>query len=382
MENTIFYQDFLSSSHTREFVETVSGECLCSYSSGEGLRLDNTKYTTTHQQGVLGREDNIKTQMLNRQNITMVRGEVICGVKVSSSQLFDRVQPIPKEFIPRVRCVYDDYRLCCFGLVMTSIDKSVRFMSLVTSTSIYGLYEKVGCYTYTFLLCRKEEMETVDIEIGVDSYTNSVHWYVNKVKLFTVPQIGRRIPDQHIVLNMNLNSGNTSIDIPTDYMCGFGHYTFLDHQMPNNYSRDKVKVDRSNDITSQYHIHRSHSGLVMLSTRESYLECYPDTYGRYHPIVESDTFAVISDSKRHRVFGQGNISEIKEMRIYTRKEPELTPMPSVKLKERSVVTFPRDEDKYIRNESSFTDIRSTLVADDGRLLDSLSTSYLPTYSHT
>lgn len=332
-EVTLFYRDFTSSSDLSDFQPMGLEDGVVRHSAEEGISIDSSMYKKTVTQGAVGREDCIKWLAYHKQSFPINSDETICEITMSSTQYFNQNQPMPLEFLSRVRNIHEDYRLCCSGFRVTDRVSGITAMILVTNDSIYGLYECKDRFVSTFLLCRRVSIdEETTLAIGIHGSTRSIRWLVGGVELFTLARVHSRLPDQHQVLNLNgaqlpssLPGQSSSRPLPSiqSVSVGFGHFSFLDHQLPNNYSREKILMDRSSDISC--HIPRSSSGLTMLMDAENYLECFPDTYGRYNPIVDTNSFAITNDSAKYKIFGQGMISYIKNMKVSIKYSDEAIP---------------------------------------------------------
>lgn len=341
-DETLWYRDFVNDFNITDF-QTRVGKDGATHRSPRGLLIDSTCFRESTPQGHNGSLDNVKWQMYYRDKIQAYGDETIYEGIVSSCQIFDR-RPIPKEFVPRVRNIHEDYRLCCGSMMIYDDVTMISASFLITNYAIYAMYERRpgkktfhtagvacdhcvdtnnhACFASAVLVQRRGRGQDRSIDIlddkyrlaiGVDSTNGVIRWYIDRIEVFHINRIGYRLDDRYQVLE---RGGSPKIAKIESFQVGYGHYTFLDHQLPNNYSREMVRKDISSRCEK---IYRSESGLVMLNCQEHYRETLPDLYGRYMPIIPGCTFAVTADIESFRLFGQGCVSLIESLRVYTRR---------------------------------------------------------------
>jgi hypothetical protein len=226
-ETTLFYRDWASSSDVSDFQPVGLQDGVARHSPDSGISIDSTTYTKTTPQGPLGREDTVKWLVYYRESFPVNNDETVYEVSISASQCFNQKQPIPLEFVSRVRNIYEDYRLCCSGIVVTDVVTGMTFMVLVTNDAIYGVQEVKHEFTSTFLLCKKGSSDVVRVGIGIHGRTRCVKYYVEGVDMYTIPIYGKRLSDQHQVLN--LSPVHTTLRPPLtieSVSVGFGHFTY------------------------------------------------------------------------------------------------------------------------------------------------------------
>lgn len=336
-EDTIWYKDTTNDNDYRNFETCISADGELNHSK-RGMICNSSRFSVTKPQGHMGSLDNVKYLAYHSDEFNVIGDEVIYEIEMSACQVFEEQRPIPREFIPRVQNIHQDYRLCCSASVLYDEISMVGLYFLLTNDAIYGMYERkqgakipkahvtpaddhASFVASKFLIKRGRGHEKAEdilddtyiLAIGIDRISRCIRWYINGIELWTVTHIGYRVDDQFMVLE---RGGSPVLTEITRFSCGFGHFSFLDHQLPNNYSRELVRKDTSTDNGGK--VYRSESALVMLNFPETYREVLPDLYGRQLPIIPSGTFAITADSEAHKLFGQGVITCIKWMRVYTR----------------------------------------------------------------
>jgi hypothetical protein len=202
-------------------------------------------------------------------------------------------------------------------------------MILFTNDWIYGYYE---CYSRTssdsdnaaftsvIPLCKRGAVaptcrdgsldDFVTVGIGINSSEGTIKFYVNKTEIFCISRIGYRLSDQYQV---NEQGGIPYIITPHTLKLGFGHFSFLDHNIPNNYARQYL-IDES-DLHG-YHVYRSVSGLAQLLPAEIYKEPYPDYAGDYNYINPNIYFAYSGSNNEYFNFHQGMITRLRYVTGY------------------------------------------------------------------
>lgn len=392
------YRDWGSNTDMKDFIHRHR-DCVVTKVDG-GILIDSTRYTETHPQGTVGDLDRIKVKSIYKEGFTTGDGEIVFEMTVNPTQHFDVSTPIPLKFLSRIRNIHDDYRLCCFGMGIESKDGSTSYMVLVTNTSIYGLYERDEGghrHTSTFLLSSKRHTSVITVSIGIDGDREVVKWYVGGKECFSVSLsvVGVRLGDQYSVLAHTTSGNTTNVGGSDTYHVFHGHFSFLDHQIPNNYSREKVFQDRSTQLISS--IPRSKSGLVMLLDHSRYLEIYPDTYGTHHNCLDGDesTFSVSNDSVKHRIFGQGMTTYIISSKVSRRLHPSTRQSSLPKLRQRSDIphyiplvtndnqttrstTYPQPRDVFPPTDTG-TFIPSPTISGVRRNMDSLTSGKVISY---
>lgn len=245
---------------------------------------------------------------------------------------------VPSVFINRIRNIYEDPRLCCSSMGIYDPETLLAFKFLITDNMIYAYYgrertsvevhaEKPLAAFISLIPLQKRGVIDIDdpmsklrmfhrLTIGVHITTHReivVVWYINGDRKFSINTPGHRIADQYQVLDQGGVSQTIEIK---EFVMQLGHHSFLDFQLPNNYSRDKIVTVNHGGFP----VHRSCSGLVQLMESKMYREIFPDFFGNNVEIDASKSFAVPFDAAAanisNRVFGQGMISRLKELSIY------------------------------------------------------------------
>lgn len=371
----VFYRDLVAGVNTSDYVliSPCDGKAR---KTSRGLIIDSATFIASRPQGMLGPLDHIKWLCFYRDLVTISGDETIYETVMSACQLFNYERPVPHEFKHRLRNIHEDYRLCSSAMVLRDESTMVEAMFLLTNDTIYALYQRHPSEILNLRTIRDGPREqqrqsfasfsavvpvarrgygssgsrdllddTYRLGIGIGDAGTSIRWYINRQEVHRVSRIGYRLQDQYQVVD---HGGTPHLAVISSFKCGFGHYTFLDHQLPNNYAREHVHIDVNSDPSCQ--VPRSESGLVMLGEPDSYREVLPDLYGRHGPVVPSTTFAVTADNEKYRLFGQGVVTCLKSLHVYHR---HLTgPCPSLKPSSPRRYSPPRHIVGNYRNDDS------------------------------
>lgn len=269
--------------------------------------------------------------------------ELLFEIEVSSMQSFSPTIEIPNCFISRIRNIKEDYRLCSSGMLVSDEQNGQNFYFLITDTYYYAMYERIGYFTSAVPLQRITGgylNELTKISIGFDKIKATVTWYVDDVAKYTINRIGNRLDDQYQVLECGKLCDIIKLDKLKLYI---GHFTFLDHQMPNNYAREKIYNMR----TKENVIQRSESGLIMLQQPSYYREIYQDIYGVYNKIIPSVSFGDVNSIYEKNFLKQGVVTSIRSIRIYDLQQTVDHTLGSIR-DDRSLVTIEDDfQDIYV-----------------------------------
>lgn len=266
--------------------------------------------------------------------------ELLVECNLSARQFFrnsDLIPKIPSQYINRIVNIHEDPRLCCAGFYAFEDENNMSYMFLITNGMIYALYGREmelvksedeysekdptykinkGCF-YSLIPLRKRGFNSLTPKDGPLSEftilsmgftTEKVTWYINKEPIHTINNIGYRQPDMYSVVEhggLSIKSENNKLRI------GFGHFSFLDFQLPNNYSRQMTSIE----ILNGCRVERSCSGLAQLYPTEYYKEIYQNTLGKNVNIIPEKTFAIGYEegiiNSNYLLFGQGMVTIVK-----------------------------------------------------------------------
>ncbi len=250
---------------------------------------------------------------------------------------------IPLEFIPRIRNVKEDPRLACSAVCAFDETYSMAYMFLITDDMIYALYERtpnkdlenyisnphgIASFTSIIPLIKRSDSNILNksgdysrlalsFKSNVYNDKNIVSWYIDGVCLFQVSNLGCRLEDKYQVVDYGGINKKVGVG---ELKFGFGHYSFLDFQLVNNYSRELIKLD----ISGKFPIYRSASGLLKMRPVEEYKEPYPNFSGDHSRIVSSVSFAANEISQLNGenmmsqviCFSRGVQTKIKYFKVY------------------------------------------------------------------
>jgi hypothetical protein len=318
-----------------------------------GLVIDNKRFTHTILPGKEGASDHVKFLMEVKDFYTVPKtsGELLYTARISAKQFFRNpslpLGIIPSQFISRVNNVMADPRLCCSAMTVFDDSTMMVYKFLLTNQMFYAYYGRrpnlksswissgpsQGDYasfvSIVPLLKRgsKDVLNTTEgplndfniLSIGFHydpaHERHVVNWYIDGVNVLSINQLGYRLQEQYQVLDY----GGHPYRVGTGSLrFGFGHFSFLDYQLPNNYNKEHVIKDES----QRYPINRSSSGLVQLCPTNFYRETYPSFIGDHPEIIADRSFAIpIEESYENegcRLFGQGMVTRISWISIIIR----------------------------------------------------------------
>jgi len=336
----IFYYNFTDSFDINSFEYKIAHDGNVTRNN-TGLTINTEKYITHVDPGITGLLDHIKWLVFTRKSYQVYEGEFIYEACMSAQQL---ISPniIPDIYRNRIRNLHEDYRLCSSGIVVYDEDSMITTKILFTNDWIYGYYERRPGYksgwltnnpTFQFCcfgdyasfaaiipLCKRGSFapvchekildDFVRVGIGIDSQKGTIKFYVNRIELYCIPKIGYRLSDTYQVSEY----GGTPYLISSGSMkFGFGHFSYLDHNIPNNYSRQYVIETLD---SNGFPVHRLASGLAQLLPTDKYREPYPDFTGEHTSIDPNISFAYSGTDSNFFNFGQGMITRIKYIAGY------------------------------------------------------------------
>lgn len=337
-------QNFLTEGVSPGLFTLVSGT-NCVSQDEDGLLIDSKSFNTIIDLEPHHHTDSDKFVVSINPKISVSSippgEEMKFEVTMSSKQFFRQPNAtlpiVPSVFINRIRNIYEDPRLCCSSVGVYDPETLLAFKFLITDNMIYAYYgrertkveihaEKPLAAFISLVPLQKRGVVDIDdplsklrmfhrLTIGVHMTTHReivVVWYINGDKKFSINTPGHRISDQYQVLDQGGVSQTINIQ---ELVMQLGHHSFLDFQLPNNYSRDKIIT-----VThGGFPVHRSCSGLVQLMDSKMYKEIFPDFFGNNVDIDASKSFAVPFETAAanisNRVFGQGMISRLRELTI-------------------------------------------------------------------
>jgi hypothetical protein len=336
----VFYHNFTKSFDVNSFENKISCDGQLTRDV-RGLTINTNKFNSHVNPGPNGLLDHIKWLAFLRKSYQICEGEFIYEACIAAQQL---ISPniVPNIYRNRIRNIHEDYRLCSSGLVVYDEESMITAKILFTNDWIYGYYERrpgyktgwsinnnpsIGVYlgdyaafTSIIPLCKRGSFapmcsngvldDFVRVGIGIDPQKGTIKFYVNRVELFCIPRIGYRLADQYQVIEYG---GVPYLTVPGCLRFGFGHFSYLDHNIPNNYAREYVV----NTLDSNgFPVHRLSSGLAQLLPTDKYREPYPDFTGEYTSIDPNISFAYSGTGSNFFNFGQGMITKIKYIAGY------------------------------------------------------------------
>lgn len=334
----IFYHNF-----TKKIENNFECKIACDgevTNDDNGLLINSDKYTQYKKPGEDGLLDHIKWLSFLKKSYLIKEGEFIYEACMSAQQL---ISPdiVPKIYLNRIRNIREDYRLCCSGIVVYDEENKLTVKILFTDDWIYGYYERFPGYKTGWTInkpnpfnclgdyagfasiiplckrgansikCKNGTLDDFEnVGIGIDSCKGTIKFYVNRCEMFCINKIGYRLSDEYQVAEYG---GIPYIVKPRCVKFGFGHFSYLDHNIPNNYSRGYVVPTYDGN---GYPIDRLASGLAQLMPTNKYREPYPDFMGEHSTIDPAVSFAYSGEDENYLIFGQGMTTRIRYIAGY------------------------------------------------------------------
>lgn len=238
---------------------------------------------------------------------------------------FIPINDIPAEFLPRLRNVWEDIRLCSGAINVLDPINWIVCDIFLSDEKIYCFVERLpfgktlqhnyAAYSNCVaVVCRTGDPLNDFVKVSIGLKKTKAFYYINDELVFTVPRFGVRELDEHRLLDHQGVSETVSVD---SFYLGFGLFSLLDMQLPYNYARQLVVNDFGDN--------QSASGLVQLDLDASYGEVLPGKLtGDNRAIINpSVTWGVtlnqyIDDNKQVKLFGQGATLRMKYFKVCIR----------------------------------------------------------------
>ena len=290
----------------------------------EGLTVNSNPFKTTIPQG------NEHPKWLRYWNDPFELSddyEIYYETEIAVKQYID-VDTLPVEFRNRIRNIDEDIRLCSGAInTLDPVTWSVCDIFL-SNEKIYCFVERLpfgkdptlppnesyAAYSACVAVAKRGDDSLNDfVKIAIGLRKSGVSYYINDELVFNVPRYGVRQLDQYRILDHQGIS--EPIQVNSSFL-GFGTFSLLDMQMPDNYARQLVVND--------FGTNQSASGLVQLDLPETYGETLPGQLdGDNRPIVDQNvTWAVPFvqgvDNTKYKLFGQGAVLRIKNFKVCVR----------------------------------------------------------------
>ena len=296
----VFYHNFTKSFDVRSFEQKISADG-CVARDCNGLTINSSQYTAHVPPGTNGLLDHIKWLAFLCKSYKVCEGEFIYEACMSAKQIISP-EIIPLPYRNRIRNIREDHRPCSSALVIYDEENMITAKILFTDDWIYGYYERrpgyktswvpnipimgdYAAFTSIIPLCKRGNFSSINIchkdrlddyvrvGIGIDPCRGTIKFYVNRIEMFCIPRIGYRLADEYQVSELG---GVPYLTVPGCMRFGFGHFSYMDHNIPNNYSRQYV-IEALD--SNGYPVHRLASGLAQLLPTDKYREPYPDFTG-------------------------------------------------------------------------------------------------------
>lgn len=247
IEEEIFCYDF-TKSFDRELFENRSASDGILYRDDNGLTINSENYTISKYSLM----DHIKWLTFVKEPIEIKSEEEVIYETYMEAEQIISPEIIPQNYRDRIRNINEDYRLCSAGIVVHDEKTLLTVMILLTNDWIYGYYgidphyktswcdkfPELGDYaafTSIIPLCKRGHYSpsscSHEIKLAIGISGNTISYYINDVKLNSINNIGYRLADQFQVVDYG---GIPYIIVPKFIRVGFGNFSFIDHNIPNN----------------------------------------------------------------------------------------------------------------------------------------------------
>lgn len=179
--------------------------------------------------------------------------ETLYDVTISVEQYIP-IENIPAGFMSRIRDIDEDIRLCC-GAINTIDPETFAVTDIfIAKNKIYCFVERLpfgktptnnyAAYSAAFPASGRADGTLNDfVKLSIGLKKTSANYYINDQLVFNVPRFGIRLGDQDRLLDHQ--GVAEALSLNSSYF-GFGLFTLLDMQLPNNYSRQLVENDFGN----------------------------------------------------------------------------------------------------------------------------------------
>lgn len=309
-EKVLFDYNFVHCYNAKDFTIKVSADADI-YKDCDGLVMNSENYTEKGN----GLNDHVKCLAVAKKTYKLCDEEIVYEGCISAVQIINS-ERIPEEYKSRIRNIREDYRLCSSGLMVYDEDNMLTVKILLTDQWIYGYYEirptykpnwcgmmstlgDYAAFTSIIPLTKRDENHML---VGIGISNSQIKFYVNKMELYRVPIIGLRQEDKYQVCDFG--GIETSLK-PGRLVFGFGNFSYIDHNIPNNYAR--------NYVTDGY---RLESALAPVVSLDKYKEPYPNFEGEHADIDPEITFGYTGTDPGYFIFGQGAILYVKYVKAY------------------------------------------------------------------
>lgn len=232
------------------------------------------------------------------------------------------LEQVPLPLRSRIRNVDEDIRLCSGAINTLDTETWTVFDIFFSNDKIYCFVErlpfgqtaenKYAAYSACVnVVGRGGDPYNDFVKVAIGLKKSTAHFYVNDELVFVVPRIGVRQADEFRVLD---HQGSAQpLQINSSYF-GFGLFSLLDMQLPDNYARQLVVGD--------FGTNQAASGLVQLEPTSIYGETLPgQANGDDRPIINpSVTWAVtlgqfLNNNFDYKLFGQGAALRLKYFKV-------------------------------------------------------------------
>lgn len=319
--------DYIFNEHTTtevlaDFGSNIFGTDGIISIDAEGLTVNSNPFTATIPQG------NEHPKWLRYWNDPFDLSddyEIYYETEIAVKQYID-INTLPVEFQSRIRNIDEDIRLCAGAIntldpvtwsvcdIFLSNEKVYCFVERLPFGQTQPNAESYAAYSNCVAVVKRGDNSLNDfIKVAIGLRKSGVSFYVNDELVFNVPRYGVRQLDEYRILD---HQGIAQpIQVNSSFL-GFGTFSLLDMQMPDNYARQLVVND--------FATNQSASGLVQLDVAGVYGETLPGQLnGDNRPIIDQNvTWAVPFvqgvDNTKYKLFGQGAVLKMKYFKVCRR----------------------------------------------------------------
>lgn len=277
-----------------DFQQKITDEGIVLAPKDKNPKTGEPMFTRNIPQGSpMGQLDHLKFSMIaksNPQESSFIIPDTgsISFETILKSQTYGLIE---QPFGNKIKNPQIDFRLGSSALmVMDPVNMNV-FDFFVTNGAIYAIYERgksmhkgtdYAAYSYAIPLKTRNQDEFVKLRISYNKATNTVKWFINDEKVYSVDHIGHLIDRKYMTIDNGGTPKETSIN---KLNAGLGVFTLMD-----------ASIDGQ--------------GLVDLVGDGSY-------YNPLHGAPNPADFLDKQSKKKNRLFGQGVKLTAQNFNVFT-----------------------------------------------------------------
>lgn len=275
-----------------------------------GMAVLNTnpfkKYVGPHQFPEL---DNIKFEAYSDTPVELPANKTTCFEWLAQAEIFGAENsPYPANYTQGTT----DLRLAAASFSLFDPESDHSFQFLLTNDRVYAIYERLSIqrggplgnyasYTFAQPVAVRNITSWHALKIAMEAATRQISWHIEGQEVFRVTKVGGHILGIFPIINM----GGYEVDhYPTKINYGFGAQTLLNAYKPNNHVTPPPPC---------YHKIVRDALVNNASPDSKVVQIDPVKTTKIKP---ASFFDPNGTDPKLRVWGQGAISRVKQIRVY------------------------------------------------------------------